>query len=123
MTVSFTTDTLGILAGTLTTLAFLPQLIKTWRSRSAEDVSIGMFLMFCTGVVLWGVYGWEIHALPVIATNVITFILAAAILILKLVYEWRSPAPTSENPNSTAAIEAEPITVATAREASETTLV
>lgn len=83
-------DTVGLLAGALTTIAFLPQLIKTWRSRSAEDVSIGMFVLFGAGVVLWGIYGWEIHALPVILTNVVTFILAAAILALKLIYDRRS---------------------------------
>ncbi|MGK7911053.1 MAG: SemiSWEET family sugar transporter [Synechococcus sp.] len=84
------TDTLGLLAGALTTIALLPQLIKTWQSQSAEDVSIGMFLLFSAGVVLWGVYGWEIHALPVILTNVVTFVLAAAILVLKIVFDRRS---------------------------------
>lgn len=84
------TDTLGLLAGALTTVAFLPQLVKTWRSQSAEDVSIGMFLLFAAGVVLWGIYGWEIHALPVILTNIVTFILAAAILVLKLMFDKRS---------------------------------
>ncbi|MEL7476870.1 MAG: SemiSWEET transporter [Cyanobacteria bacterium J06555_12] len=83
-------DTLGLLAGALTTIAFLPQLIKTWQSQSAEDVSIGMFLLFGAGVVLWGVYGWEIHALPVILTNVVTFVLAAAILVLKIVFDRRA---------------------------------
>ncbi|MEO0853810.1 MAG: SemiSWEET transporter [Cyanobacteria bacterium J06648_11] len=123
MTVSLAPDTLGLLAGTLTTLAFLPQLVKTWRSRSAEDVSIGMFLMFCAGVVLWGVYGWEIHAFPVIVTNVITFLLAAAILILKLFYERRSRDATEENADSTSAIEPDAISVVTVPEARETTRV
>ena len=84
------TDTIGLMAGALTTIAFLPQLIKTWQSQSAEDVSIGMFLLFGAGVVLWGVYGWEIHALPVILTNVVTFVLAAAILTLKIVFDRRA---------------------------------
>ena len=91
------TDTLGLFAGALTTIAFLPQLIKTWRSQSAEDVSIGMFLLFGAGVVLWGVYGWEIHALPVILTNVVTFVLAAAILALKLIFDRRSRATANES--------------------------
>ena len=89
-------DTLGLLAGSLTTVAFLPQLVKTWRSQSAEDVSVGMFVLFGTGVVLWGIYGWEIHALPVILTNVITFILATAILVLKLIYDRRSLAELTD---------------------------
>ena len=103
------TDTLGLLAGSLTTIAFLPQLIKTWRSRSAEDVSIGMFLLFGAGVVLWGVYGWEIHALPVILTNVVTFVLAAAILVLKLVFDRRSRAETSESTADSTALGEHPL--------------
>ena len=50
-------DLIGYAAGTLTTLAFLPQVIKTWRSQSAKDISLSMFLMFCVGVFLWIVYG------------------------------------------------------------------
>ncbi|MEM6445141.1 MAG: SemiSWEET transporter [Cyanobacteria bacterium P01_D01_bin.123] len=93
-------DTIGLLAGALTTVALLPQLVKTWRSQSAEDVSIGMFLLFNAGVVLWGVYGWEIHALPVILTNIVTFILAAAILTLKLIYDRRSRMNAEETARS-----------------------
>ncbi len=77
---------LGLLAGVLTTLSFLPQVIKTWRSRSARDISLGMFSMFCTGVFLWIVYGFIIGDVPVIAANVVTFLLAAMILALKLRY-------------------------------------
>ena len=81
------TDVLGFLAGSLTTVAFLPQVIKTWKSKSAEDVSLVMFIFFILGVSLWCVYGWEIHSIPVILANIITFILAASILVLKLIFE------------------------------------
>lgn len=77
---------LGLLAGVLTTLSFLPQVIKTWKSRSARDISLGMFSMFCTGVFLWILYGFIIGDVPVIAANVVTFLLAATILVLKLRY-------------------------------------
>ena len=80
-------DLLGFLAGLFTTIAFIPQVIKTWRSKSAEDVSILMFAMFILGVLLWCVYGIEIHSIPVIVANVITFVLAATILVLKLIFE------------------------------------
>jgi len=77
---------LGLLAGTLTTIAFVPQLTKTWKTKSAEDISFGMFAIFCTGVLLWLIYGLLIHALPVIVANVVTLILASAILVLKIKY-------------------------------------
>ena len=75
-----------MLAGTLTTLAFLPQVLKTWSSKSARDISLGMFLMFCTGVFLWMVYGICIRDLPIVITNLITFILASTILFFKVRY-------------------------------------
>ena len=81
------TEVLGFLAGALTTIAFLPQVIKTWKSKSAEDVSIVMFILFSVGVFLWCLYGWEINSIPVIIANVITFILAMIIICMKLVFE------------------------------------
>ena len=75
---------LGMTAGTLTTLAFLPQVIKTWKTRSTKDISTGMFVMFCTGIFLWALYGFAIHSMPVIITNIVTFFLAFIILLLKI---------------------------------------
>ena len=77
---------LGLLAGTLTTIAFVPQLLKTWKSRSAEDVSLGMLITFCTGVFLWLLYGFFIQSLPVILANAVTLLLAGTILVLKIKY-------------------------------------
>lgn len=79
-------NVIGLLAGALTTIAFLPQLIHTWKTRSTKDVSLGMFLTFTTGVFLWIVYGMLINSVPVVAANAVTFILAAAILVFKLRY-------------------------------------
>jgi len=81
------TTLLGLLAGALTTTAFLPQLIKTWKTRSADDVSLGMLLTLCAGIILWIVYGVSIHDLPLIVANAVTFILAFTILCLKLHYK------------------------------------
>jgi MtN3 and saliva related transmembrane protein len=75
---------LGLRAGVLTTLSFLPQVLKAWKTRSTRDISLGMFSMFCTGVFLWVVYGFLVSDLPVLAANVVTFLLAATILVLKL---------------------------------------
>ena len=77
---------LGLTAGVLTTLSFLPQVIKAWKSRSTRDISLGMFAVFCTGVFLWVVYGFLVGDVPVIVANVVTFILAGTILGLKLTY-------------------------------------
>ena len=79
----------GALAGTLTTIAFIPQVVKTWRSGSAQDISLFMFLLFSTGVALWLVYGIAIGSVPVIAANAITLMLALSILVLKIRYSWR----------------------------------
>jgi MtN3 and saliva related transmembrane protein len=75
---------LGLLAGSLTTAAFLPQVIKTWKSRSAKDLSLGMFSLFCLGVFLWLVYGIMVNDIPVIAANMITLMLASTLLFFKL---------------------------------------
>ena len=80
------TNTYGFLAAGLTTIAFLPQLIRTYQTKSANDVSITTLIMFITGVMTWTIYGIRIHSLPVIIANLITFTLNVLILILKLIY-------------------------------------
>ena len=82
----FSSDNFGFIAAALTTIAFLPQVIKTWRTRKAEDVSIVMLLMFITGLLFWIIYAIQTNALPVLIANIITFILNVTILILKLIY-------------------------------------
>lgn len=78
---------IGLAAGFCTTIAFLPQVIKTWKSRSAKDLSLGMYTIFCTGVVLWLTYGILISDLPIILTNLATLILALSILLFKLMFK------------------------------------
>ncbi len=75
---------IGSAAGILTTIAFIPQVVKTWRSGSAEDISLGMFLLFTTGVLLWLIYGLALQAMPIIAANSVTLLLALTILTLKV---------------------------------------
>ena len=77
-------DLIGMAAGSLTTLSFIPQVVKTWKSRSAADISLGMMLLFSLGVVLWLAYGWAIGSFPVILFNVITLVLSASIIVMKL---------------------------------------
>ncbi len=78
---------LGLAAGSLTTAAFLPQVIKTWKSRSAKDLSLGMFSLFCLGVLLWLVYGLMVSDVPVIAANLVTLMLASTLLYFKLSFK------------------------------------
>ena len=78
---------LGLVAATLTTSAFLPQMIKTWQSKSAKDVSLGMLITFCIGVFLWLIYGLYLQALPIIIANSLTLIFNLIILWLKIKYK------------------------------------
>jgi MtN3 and saliva related transmembrane protein len=77
---------LGFLAGVFTTAAFVPQLVRASRSRSTKDLSLPMFLIFTTGVLLWLLYGIAIRSAPVVAANGVTLVLAGAILALKIRY-------------------------------------
>lgn len=77
-------ELIGYLAASLTTVAFLPQVVRIWRTRSARDVSLPTFVLFTTGVALWLVYGLLLTAWPIIAANVVTLVLALLILALKL---------------------------------------
>lgn len=78
-----TNDLIGSVAGTLTTIAFLPQVLKTYRSRSAKDISLVMFLLFSLGVFLWLLYGLSIQSMPIIISNFITLVLSLSILVMK----------------------------------------
>ena len=80
-------DILGMIAGTLTTIAFIPQVVKTWRSKSTHDISYGMFILFSLGLLLWLAYGILIDALPIIISNTVTLALALVILGLKFRYK------------------------------------
>lgn len=80
-------NVLGLIAGSLTTAAFVPQVVKTWRTRSTADISLGMFALFALGVLLWLLYGVSIGSLPIVIANGVTFALAAVIVILKLRYK------------------------------------
>ena len=77
---------LGLIAGALTTIAFLPQLFKTWKSKSAKDVSLETLAIFSFGVLLWLIYGIYLQALPIILANSLTLIFNLIILGLKIKY-------------------------------------
>ena len=82
-----TTTMLGFLAGFLTTISFLPQVVKTWKSRSASDLSLGMFSVFSVGVICWLGYGLLLQEMPMIFWNAVTLVLVQVILIMKLKFD------------------------------------
>jgi MtN3 and saliva related transmembrane protein len=82
-----TTTMLGFLAGFLTTISFLPQVVKTWKSRSASDLSFGMFSVFSVGVICWLFYGLLLQEMPMILWNAVTLVLVLIILIMKLKFD------------------------------------
>jgi len=77
---------IGYIAGTLTTISFVPQVIRAWRLKETRDLSLAMLLLFALGVCLWAVYGFWIDSLPVIAANLISLVLILTLLGLKLRY-------------------------------------
>jgi MtN3 and saliva related transmembrane protein len=81
-------ETLGYVAGVLTTIAFVPQVLQIYKTKSAKDVSLAMFLLFTTGVGMWLLYGIKSNAVPVILANSITLILSGVILFFK--YKYRN---------------------------------
>ena len=72
---------LGLVAATLTTASFVPQVLKAWRSGSSADLSLGMYSLFAAGIALWLAYGIAIRDLPIIASNVVTLVLVLSILV------------------------------------------
>ncbi|MGP8259417.1 MAG: SemiSWEET transporter [Acidobacteriaceae bacterium] len=80
-------DDLGYAAALLTTAAYVPQLVRVLRLRSARDISLPTFLMFALGVFLWLLYGIYTGSKPIIACNSVTLVLAISIVVLKLHYD------------------------------------
>jgi MtN3 and saliva related transmembrane protein len=77
----------GYVAACLTTVSFIPQVLKVWQTRSARDVSLGMYVLFSLGVAMWLLYGLMINAWPVVIANAITLLLAGAVLVMKLKFK------------------------------------
>lgn len=77
----------GMVGGFLTTISFLPQVIKVWKTRSTKDISLIMFVLFTIGVFFWLLYGIFMNAWPIILANGMTLILACIIIVFKLLYK------------------------------------
>ncbi len=80
-------DLVGYFAAALTTIAFIPQAVLTWKNKHAQGVSLGMYMIFTVGIALWLVYGMLIAVWPIIIANAITLMLAGFILTMKIIYK------------------------------------
>ena len=83
---TFDVEFFGYFAAISTTLAFLPQLVKTLKTKKAEDVSLITLIMFLTGVFSWIIYGYKISSTPILIANLVTFILNLLILFFKIAF-------------------------------------
>ena len=79
-------DIFGYFAAILTTAAFLPQLIKTLKTKKADDVSLTTLIMFIIGVLSWIIYGYKIYSIPILIANFVTLVLNLLILISKVYF-------------------------------------
>ncbi len=86
-------DLIGYAAATMTTISFLPQLIRVVKLRTARDISLGMFLIFTVGTLFWLVYGVLSRSTPVAIANGVTLVLSASILFLKLRFDHEALHP------------------------------
>lgn len=80
-------EIIGLIAGALTTTAFVPQVYKTWKSKSAKGLSLTMYLIFFIGIFLWLYYGILIDSFSMIVVNSITAVLTGILLFFKLTYK------------------------------------
>jgi MtN3 and saliva related transmembrane protein len=80
-------ELIGYAAAFCTTFSFVPQVIQTLRTRDVRGISLGMYSVFTTGIALWLIYGLMVQAWPVVVANVITLVLAASILVMKLRFD------------------------------------
>ena len=98
MTLDFSSSEIfGFAAASLSTIAFLPQVIKTWKTQSAGDVSYALLLTFSTGCLCWVIYGYQVGAKPVMIANAFTLTLNLAILAMKFTFENESNAMSAED--------------------------
>ncbi len=80
-------EILGYLAAFLTTASFLPQVYKTWKTKSTEGLSLTMYTIFLTGIICWLIYGIYLNSLPIILANTVTGVSVVMLIIMKLKYK------------------------------------
>jgi MtN3 and saliva related transmembrane protein len=81
---------IGSIAAVCTTAAFVPQVIRVWRLKRAEEISLSTFLVLSIGSLVWLTYGLLISSIPVVVANGVTFVLVLTIVSLKLMWDRKS---------------------------------
>lgn len=84
---SLNIEIVGVIAAILTTSAFVPQVYKTWKSKSAKELSLTMYLVLFTGILLWFIYGYVIESFAIKLANIITGLLVLMLIYFKLKYK------------------------------------
>ena len=84
-------EAIGAVAAICSTTSFTPQLMKIWREKASGEVSLGMYVLTVTAFALWSVYGAMLGSWPLLAANLVSLVLASAILALQLRYRGREP--------------------------------
>ena len=84
---SQTTDLIGAIAGTLTTISFVPQVMRVFKTRQTRDISMTMMLLFSLGVAMWVAFGYLVDSMPVVWTNAMTLVLALTIVAAKVRFD------------------------------------
>ena len=80
-------EIIGLIAAVLTTSSFIPQAVKTWKTKSAGNLSLTMYIAMFTGIVLWLIYGIHLHSLAMILATSVTALLTLVIIVFKLRYK------------------------------------
>jgi len=80
-------EIVGLIAGVLTTAAYVPQVYKTWKTKSAGNISLLMYITMFIGIILWLIYGIHLNSLAMVVANVVTAVLTMIILIFKIRYK------------------------------------
>lgn len=79
-------EIIGFFAAICTTVAFMPQVIQAWRTKSTKDINLKMYAILCLGFLLWLLYGIFVKSLPIILANAISLVSASTILFLKILH-------------------------------------
>lgn len=78
----------GYIAAVCTTISFIPQAVKVYRTKSTKDISLGMFLLMTTGVFFWLIYGIMLNSSPLLAANAVTLLFSLYILLMKIKLDY-----------------------------------
>jgi MtN3 and saliva related transmembrane protein len=87
---SFSPEIIGLLGGTLSCITFVPQIFKTWKSKSVKDISVSSFLIVVASTIVWVVYGLLINSISVVSTNIVVFFTAIIMLWMKWKFTEKS---------------------------------